>query len=118
MGKSDPRARDRIIGAKLRAIRVDREHYTEHINDRIVADIRRAQCVVADFTRQRPSVYFEAGFGMALGRPVICTCRDTDFENLHFDIRQFPFIKWRTAAELREQLTMRLRGLGVARRME
>ena len=41
------------------------------ITDRILSEIRRAEFIVADFTRQRQSVYFEAGFARGLGREVI-----------------------------------------------
>jgi len=52
---------------KMDPIRVDREEYNEDICDKIVAEIRTCQFVVADFTMQRPGVYFEAGFAMGLG---------------------------------------------------
>jgi hypothetical protein len=48
-------------------IRVDKIHHNEKICDKILAEIRRAQFVVADFTGQNQGVYFEAGFAMALG---------------------------------------------------
>lgn len=93
----------------LTAYRVDRDHHNEKIDDHILASIRRAQFVVADFTLQRPGVYFEAGFGLALGRIVIWTCRDDDFGNLHFDTRQYNHIKWSTPEDLREKLADRIR---------
>ena len=94
---------------KLAAYRVDRQPHNDKIDDRILAGIRRAQFVVADFTLQRPGVYFEAGFGLALGRIVIWTCRDDDFGNLHFDTRQYNHIKWSTPEDLREKLADRIR---------
>jgi hypothetical protein len=93
----------------LAAYRVDRSHHNEKIDDHILAGIRRAQFVVADFTLQRPGVYFEAGFGLALGRIVIWTCRDDDFGNLHFDTRQYNHIKWSTPEDLRGKLADRIR---------
>jgi len=94
---------------KLSAYRVDRTQHNEKIDDHILASIRRAQFVVADFTLQRPGVYFEAGFGLALGRIVIWTCREDDFGNLHFDTRQYNHIKWSTPEDLREKLADRIR---------
>ena len=93
----------------LEPYRVDRTHHNERIDDHILASIRRAQFVVADFTLQRPGVYFEAGFGLALGRVVIWTCRDEDFGNLHFDTRQYNHIKWTDPADLRTKLAERIR---------
>src|SRR5262249_28705479 len=66
-------------------IRMDREQHNENISNRILAEIRLAQFVVADFTFQRAGVYFEAGFAMALGRTVIWTCREDHFKGTHFD---------------------------------
>jgi hypothetical protein len=86
------------------ADRVDRNPHNEKIDDRIMAGIRAAQFVVADFTGHRQSVYYEAGFAQGLGRTVIRTCRDTDFDHLHFDTRQFVHLKWSTPAQLREML--------------
>ena len=75
-------------------IRVDRVPRNESINDRIMAGVRAAQFVVADVTLQRQGVYFEAGFAMGLGRPVIWTCRQDDFEHVHFDTRPFNHVVW------------------------
>ena len=80
----------------FRVIRVDREPHNDNITDRILAGIRTAQFVVADFTHQRTGVYYEAGFAQGLGRVVVRTCRSDDFDNLHFDTRQFFHLKWNT----------------------
>jgi hypothetical protein len=77
----------------------------EGITDRILAELRRAQFVVADFTGQRRGVYFEAGFARALGRPVIGTCRVSAVSKLHFDIKHLGHVLWETPADLREKLT-------------
>jgi hypothetical protein len=100
-----------ITDCGFQPVRVDRQQFHEKICDRIIAEIRRAQFVVADFTHQRNGVYFEAGYALALGRPVIWTCREDDAENLHFDTRQYPHIFWTTAGGLRTQLRDRIRGL-------
>ena len=84
--------------------RVDRTPHNDDITDRILAGIRGAQFVVADFTLQRQGVYYEAGFAEGLGRTVIRTCRDADFYQLHFDTRQFSHLKWSTPDDLRVML--------------
>jgi hypothetical protein len=85
-------------------IRVDRTPHNDSITDRILAGIRSSQFLVADFTGQRQGVYYEAGFAQGLGHPVIRTCRDTDFDTLHFDTRQFFHLKWSTPVDLRTSL--------------
>ncbi|MDQ3816327.1 MAG: nucleoside 2-deoxyribosyltransferase [Acidobacteriota bacterium] len=89
-------------------IRLDRTEYNEKIDDRIVAEIRKSGLLIADFTGQRGSVYFEAGFAMGLGIPVIWTCRDTDINDLHFDTRQYNYIVWKDTTELKERLINRI----------
>ena len=85
-------------------VRVDRERHNDDITDRILAGIRAAQFLIADFTFQRPGVYYEAGFAQGLGRTVIRTCRDVDLDNLHFDTRQFFHLKWHEPTDLRLSL--------------
>jgi hypothetical protein len=90
-------------------VRVDRTPHNDNITDRIIAGIRSAQFVVADFTLQRQGVYYEAGFAQGLGRTVIRICRDSDFDNLHFDTRQYFHLKWHEPADLRISLADHIR---------
>jgi nucleoside 2-deoxyribosyltransferase len=92
----------------LKALRVDREEHNDDITDRILAGIRSAQFVVADFTHQRQGVYFEAGFALGLGRVVIWTCREDHVQGLHFDTRQYSHIVWTSPADLRSKLASRI----------
>ncbi len=93
----------------LKVLRVDRIEHNEIITDRIIAGIRSAQIVIADFTLQRQGVYFEAGYALGLGRIVIWTCREDDFRNVHFDTRQYNHIVWKDPADLRQRLVDRIR---------
>ena len=97
-----------VQDCKFSVERLDRVEHNESINDRILAGIRGSQFTVADFTFQRPNVYFEAGFALALGRTVIWTCRETDAENLQFDTRQMNYIRWADPQDLRSKLTPRI----------
>lgn len=47
-------------------VRVDRVEHNDNINDRIIAEIRGCQFLVADFTLHRNGVYFEAGLPVGL----------------------------------------------------
>lgn len=89
-------------------IRIDLEEHNEKICDKIIAEIKTSGLLVADFTGQRGGVYFEAGFALGLGIPVIWTCSKNDIGNLHFDTRQYNHIVWETAEELREKLKNRI----------
>jgi hypothetical protein len=96
---------------QMTPIRVDKVHYTEKICDRILAEIRRSQFMVADFTDHKAGVYFEAGFALGLGRLVIWTCREDAIKDAHFDTRQYPHLVWKDAADFREKLAERIQAL-------
>ncbi|MFT3927830.1 MAG: hypothetical protein QM778_35205 [Myxococcales bacterium] len=102
----------------------DREHDAAHgqpdhrprIDDRIIAEIRRARFVVADATGARMNVYYEAGYAEALGLPVIWCCREDEVEKMPFDTRQLSHILYKDSEELRKRLTDRVERLGLVRR--
>jgi len=97
-----------IRNAGYEPLRIDQLEHVGKIDDEIIAQIRRSRFVVADFTGQRGGVYFEAGFAMGLGLPVIWTCHGAEIENLHFDIRQFNCIAWSNPPELAARLQRRI----------
>jgi hypothetical protein len=80
----------------------------DNVCDLILSELRKAQFVVADFTKQKGGVYFESGFGKALGKEVFWTCHADDFHNLHFDTNHYGHIKWTDPANLRDQLKNRI----------
>jgi len=83
----------------------------KNINDEIIGLIKTSRLVIADFTNQRNSVYFEAGFAMGMGLPVIWTCKKDQVEQLAFDIRQYPVILWETGEDLKKALENRIRAV-------
>lgn len=119
---------------KLEAIRVS-SSTTEHdtkIDDELIGMIKSSKAIIADFTGNRTAVYYEAGFAMGLGIPVIWTCKDeniiegeegygkfTDNEGkerykkhidlLSFDTRQYPHIFWKNEEDLYKQVLNRLK---------
>ena len=83
-----------ILAAGYKAIRIDGVQHNNKIDDEILAAIRRAKFVVADFTGGRGGVYFEAGFALGLGRQVIWMVRKDALNAVHFDNRQYNFLLW------------------------
>ena len=80
------------------------------INDAIIAEIKRAKFVIADFTEQKSGVYFEAGFALGLGIPVIYCCDKADFDaNSHFDVNHYPHILYNSPEELGKGLVDKIR---------
>ncbi|MEW4223150.1 hypothetical protein [Rossellomorea marisflavi] len=98
-----------IKAAGFKAVRIDKKEHNNKIDDEIIAEIKKSKFVVADFTGHRGGVYFEAGFGMGLGKPVIWTCREDSLSELHFDTRQYSHIVWKDEDELYSKLLNRIR---------
>jgi nucleoside 2-deoxyribosyltransferase len=82
--------------------------HNEQIDARIIADLKQCRFVIADVTGARTGVYFEAGYALGLGRPVIWTCRRDSAKDMHFDTRQYNHILWDSEADLGEQLYYRI----------
>lgn len=63
--------------------------------------------MVVDLTHQNNGAYFEEGYAMGLGKPVIQLCRkDT---KLHFDIAQKNTIIWDSEADIPLRLANRIK---------
>lgn len=54
-------------------------------------------------------MYYEAGFAHGLGLPVTFACREDHFNEIHFDVDHYNFIKWKDGEELGRKLTDRIR---------
>lgn len=96
---------------------VDLDAHNGNISDKIVEEIRNCKFLVADFTCQNTGVYYEAGYAKGIGKTVIYTCRQDDFVNIHFDIKQIQFVVWTDAEDLKRKLQEQIikSGLGVGR---
>lgn len=81
---------------------------TGQIDDQILFELNRSRFVIAEFTGHRPNVYFEAGYALGRGLPVIWTCREDQIDEAHFDTRQYNHLLWSTAEDLRERLYRRI----------
>ncbi len=94
-------------------VRVDRQQFEQKICDHIISEIRRSDLVVVECTGSSPNVYFEAGFAMGLGIPVIWCARQEELEQkrVAFDTRQYPHLSWVDELELRASLVDRIRAL-------
>ncbi|MBX3615647.1 hypothetical protein [Nitrosomonas sp.] len=92
-----------------KCIRIDLQEHNNKICDEIIAEIRRSNYLVADFTGNRGGVYYEAGFAYGLGIPVIWTIHQDHLANVHFDTRQYNHIVYETEEELKERLLSRIK---------
>lgn len=90
--------------------RVDQRDHNRKIDDEIIAQIKRSRLLLADFTKHRPGVYYEAGFAQGLNLEVIWSCRKDQMKKLHFDVRQYNCIKWTedNLEDFRKRITNRI----------
>lgn len=95
---------------KYSAFRIDYKEHNNEISGEILAEIRKSKFFLAEVTGQRPGVYFEAGYALALGLPVIWCCRKDDLQNVHFDTRQYNHIVWDNEEDLYIKLKNRIIG--------
>jgi hypothetical protein len=72
------------------------------IDDQLRVAQQTSRFVIADLTHANNGAYWEAGFAEGLGRPVIYTCRQTEWDELdergrrkvHFDASHLVTIIW------------------------
>ena len=89
--------------------RIDQKEHNNKICDEIVAEIKCSRFLIADFTGNRGGVYFEAGFALGLGIPVIWTVREDHLDQVHFDTNHYNHITYSNPEELRKKLQNRIR---------
>lgn len=91
-----------------RCMRIDKSEHNNKICDQIIAEIRKCKYLIADFTGNRGGVYYEAGYAMGLGKPVIWTVQNDHLKDVHFDTRQYNHICYQDETDLFEKLKNRI----------
>lgn len=84
--------REGIHSAGYIAIFIDEVQHNELITPELLKHIKDSKFVVVDLTHQNNGAYFEEGYAMGLGKPVIQLCKRG--VQLHFDIAQKNTIMW------------------------
>ena len=85
---------------------IDEVQHNDFITPELLKHIKNSKFVVVDLTHQNNGAYFEEGYAMGIGKPVIQLCR-TDV-TLHFDIAQKNTIMWDTESDIPQRLTNRI----------
>lgn len=101
--------RKALVDLGFSPIRIDKKEHNNKIDDEIIAEIKKCKFLIADFTGDRGGVYFEAGYAMGLGKPVIWMVREDNLPNVHFDTRQYSHIVWNDEIDLYTRLYNRIR---------
>lgn len=88
------------------AVFIDEVQHNDFITPELLKHIRDSKFVVADLTHQNNGAYFEEGYAMGLGKPVIQLCQQDT--KLHFDIAQKNTIMWQVETDIPEKLCNRI----------
>ncbi len=96
-----------VADAGYIAIFIDEVQHNDFITPELLKHIKDSKFVVADLTHQNNGAYFEEGYAMGLGKPVIQLCKKD--VQLHFDIAQKNTIIWKAEDEIPERLTNRIK---------
>lgn len=75
------------------AERVDEQHYSGAILERVLNQINKADVIVADMSGKNANVLYEVGYAHALGKSVVMITQD-DFKDLPFDVNHFHHIRY------------------------
>ncbi len=107
----DKYVRDAVeeLGFIYTVVNQDNSGHDKAISDEIIAKLKSCKILIADFTNQRNSVYFESGFAMGMKIPIIWTCQEGHTENLSFDTRQYPHLVWKDGEDLKQQIMNRIK---------
>lgn len=92
--------------ARYHAIFIDEVQHNDFITPELLKHIRDSKFVVVDLTHKNNGAYFEEGYAMGLGKPVIQLCQEG--VQLHFDIAQKNTIIWKTEEDIPELLHRRI----------
>lgn len=98
-------------GEPVTLLRVKDIHHVEKIDDKIMAEIRAASFVLVDLSDNNFNVGFEAGYALALGKPIVFTMQKPEGElKLPFDIQSHNILVYDAAdhTEFKEQLPFRI----------
>ena len=98
--------REGIHSAGYIAIFIDEVQHNGLITPELLKHIRDSKFVVVDLTHQNNGAYFEEGYAMGLGKPVIQLCKRG--VQLHFDIAQKNTIMWETEDNIPKRLKDRI----------
>lgn len=102
-----------IQAAGLEAYRVDRDPAVEIPIDQIENGIKKAEACLADISTPNPNVWFELGYAIAAGKPVILVCAHEPNRRFPFDIQHRSIIAYRTESardfeDLKSKITAKL----------
>ena len=96
-----------VSDAGYNPVLIDEVEHNELITPELLSYIKNSKVVVVDLTHQNNGAYFEEGYAMGLGKPVIQLCQSG--AKLHFDIAQKNTIIWENESDIPLRLKNRIK---------
>lgn len=106
-----------IVNAGLDDYRVDRDPAANVLIEAIEEGIRSSDACIADITTDNPNVWYELGFAIANGKPLVMICNSNDRTGpFPFDVRHRAIVTYapespRDFQALQSEITSRLKAL-------
>lgn len=106
-----------IVSAGLEEYRVDRDPATKALIEAIEDGIRSSDACIAEITTDNPNVWYELGFAIANGKPLVMICDSKSRTGpFPFDVSHRPIIRFvpespRDFQTLQQEITTRLTAL-------
>lgn len=86
---------------------------TSTIQEAIIGELARSDCIIADVSDRNPNIFFELGLAQAMGKGILLISRERVIKELPFDIREFRIItyteKFYSLSDLSRQIHRSLR---------
>ena len=101
----------RNLGLNPMIVNQDTTSHDEKISDKIISELKSSRILIADLTHHSQNVYYEIGYAMGMGIPIILTCKKDFMQNVAFDINQYPVFEWEDENELKEKIENRIKVL-------
>lgn len=99
-----------IENCGLACERVDEQHFTDTILNKIFENIRKARFIVAEMTTKNPNVYYEVGYAHGINKPVIFLTQY--LHDIPFDLKDRPHINYEgNIVALKQRLTEKFQSL-------
>jgi hypothetical protein len=113
VSSEDPALQDSLNAIKratsqhgIEGVRVDEIEHSKKITDVILQKIRNSRFLICDITNERPNVYYEIGYAHGIEKEVILVAKEGT--NLHFDIKDYNVIFYKSYSELESRVARRI----------
>ena len=105
-----------IKEAGLEPYRVDRDPSVSIPIEEIENEIQKADICLAEISTDKPNVWFELGFTIAVPKEVVLICSDERKDKFQFDIQHRSIIKYKTESpqdfdSLKKDITHRIKAV-------